>query len=71
MQCKLFVGLTFVYYIVCRFVYLFDNKNKLEYQKMVRTFYETNTYKFEEFKKSELTDCYKKYKILGKYKWNK
>lgn len=51
------------------FDYLFDNKNKPEFQKMVRTFYQTNTYKFEEFEKSELNDCYKKYKILGKYKW--
>ncbi len=49
--------------------YLYDNKNKPEYQKMARSFYQTNTYKYEEFKKSELTDCYKKYKILGKYKW--
>jgi hypothetical protein len=53
------------------FDYLFDNKNKPEFQKMVRTFYQTNTYKYEEFKKSELTDCYKKYKIFGKYKWKK
>ncbi len=51
------------------FDYLFDNKNKPEYQKLVRTFYQTNTFIFEEFKKSELTDCYKKYKILGRYKW--
>jgi hypothetical protein len=49
--------------------YLYDNKNKPEYQEMVRTFYQTNTYKYEEFKKSELTDCYKKYKISGRYKW--
>lgn len=53
------------------FDYLFDNKNKPEYQKMVRIFYQTNTYKFEEFKKSELKECYKNYKILGNYKWKK
>lgn len=49
--------------------YLYDNKNKPEYQKKVRAFYQTNKYKFEEFKKSELTACYKKYGITGKYKW--
>lgn len=48
--------------------YLYDNNNKPEYQKMVKNFYQTNTYKFEEYKKSELTNCYKKYKITGKYR---
>jgi hypothetical protein len=49
--------------------YLYDNKNKLEYQKMVRTFYQRSEYKFEEFKKSKLTECHKKYGIIGKDKW--
>lgn len=48
--------------------YLYDNKNKPKYQKMVQAFYQTNKYRYEEFKKSEQTDCYKKYKIMGKYK---
>lgn len=48
--------------------YLYNNNYKPTYQAMVRTFYRTNKFKFIEFQKSELTDCYKKYKILGKYK---
>jgi len=51
--------------------YLYDNKNKPMYQKMVRTFYQTNEFVFVESSKSELTACYKKYGIVGKYKWKK
>lgn len=49
--------------------YLYDNKNKPDYQKEIRAFYQKNTYKYEKFKKSELTKCYKNYGITGKYKW--
>lgn len=49
--------------------YLYDNKNKPEYQKMVRTFYQPNSYVFKKYKKSELTDCYKMYGIEGEYEW--
>ena len=49
--------------------YLYNNKNKPEYQKLVRIFYQSNIYKYDEFKKTELTDCHKKYGITGKYKW--
>lgn len=49
--------------------YFFDNKNKPKYQKLVETFYQTNQYTFEKFNKTELNDCYKKYKITGRYKW--
>ncbi len=50
------------------FDYLFNTKNKPEFQKMVRSFYHSNTYEYYEFKQTELTECYKKYGILGKYK---
>ena len=48
--------------------YLFDNKNKKEYQGMVRTFYNSNKYVYSKYNKQDLTDCRKKYKIEGKYK---
>ncbi len=48
--------------------YLFNNRNKNEYQKMVRNFYNTNKYIYTKYKKQDLTDCRKKYGIEGKYK---
>lgn len=48
--------------------YLFDNKNKYDYQKMWRNFYNTNKYVYVRFNKRELTTCRKKYNIEGKYK---
>jgi hypothetical protein len=49
--------------------YLYDNKYKQEYQNMVKSFYSNNTYQFEKYTPAELTDCYMKYNITGKYKW--
>jgi hypothetical protein len=51
--------------------YFYDNVNKPAYQKMVRTFYQTSTYDFIPYKKSELNGCYKKYNIKGSYKLKK
>ncbi|MBN8675833.1 MAG: hypothetical protein J0L56_17000 [Chitinophagales bacterium] len=48
--------------------YLFDYKNKREYQRMVRDFYNSNKYVYSKYNKHDLTDCRKKYKIEGKYK---
>jgi hypothetical protein len=53
--------------------YLFDGKNKNDYQKKVRNFYNTNRntrYKFKAFTKKELTPCRKMYKIEGRLVWN-
>jgi hypothetical protein len=52
--------------------YLFDNRNKKDYQKMVSSFYYTNTnkYVFVKYKQKELNKCYRLYKIEGKLKWN-
>ena len=49
--------------------YLYDNKNKPEYQNMVKSFYSNNSYQFNSYAPSELSDCHKKYNITGKYKW--
>lgn len=49
--------------------YLYDNKCKPEYQNMVKSFYSNNTYQFEKYTPAELTDCYRKYNITGKYRW--
>jgi hypothetical protein len=51
------------------FDYLFDDKNKNEYQKMVRDFYASNKYVYVNFSAEELTECRKKYKIDRKLKW--
>ena len=48
--------------------YLFDNKNKKEFQQNVRSFYLSNTFEYEAYNQSELTECATKYAILGKYK---
>lgn len=52
--------------------YLFDGKNKNEYQKKVRNFYYANRtthYKFKIFTLTELTECRRKYKIKGRFVW--
>lgn len=52
--------------------YFFDPKNRNEYQKKVRDFYNANhtsNYKFKAFTKKELTDCRKKFKITGRFVW--
>jgi hypothetical protein len=41
------------------FYYLFDNKNKKEYQKKVRDFYASNKYIYAKFSTKELNDCRK------------
>lgn len=49
--------------------YLFDNKNKVEYQSKVRSFYEKSQFEFVEYPDSIITNCMKKYFINGKYEW--
>ncbi|WP_430404752.1 hypothetical protein [Fluviicola sp.] len=49
--------------------YLFDNRNKLEYQEKAKTFYEKSTFKFVKFPNSKMTDCMKMYNITGRYKF--
>ncbi len=49
--------------------YFFDNRNKKEYQKMVRNFYNTNKYEYIKYDKKEIKKCYRIYKIEGKLKW--
>ena len=52
--------------------YLFDNRNKKDYQKMVRDFYNaynTSKYVFVKYDKKELNECYRLYKIEGKLRW--
>ncbi len=53
----------------CFYDYLYNNHNKPEYQKMVKSFYSNNKYQFDIYTPTELTDCYKKYNITGKYRW--
>ncbi|MFB9095444.1 hypothetical protein ACFFVF_02860 [Flavobacterium jumunjinense] len=53
------------------FDYLFDNRNKKQYQKMARDFYKSNEYAYEKFDKKELKECRKKYQIEGKLRWEK
>lgn len=52
--------------------YFFDNKNKQEYQKMVRDFYNTHKnkkYVFVRYDEQKLNKCQRLYKIEGKLKW--
>lgn len=51
--------------------YIFENGNKADYQKKAKEFYEKATYRFENYSKSELTDCRKTHGITGKYKLKK
>lgn len=48
--------------------YFFNQKNKIEYQKMVRKFYKENKFIYTKYNDSELNSCQIKYKITGKYK---
>ncbi|TRZ42162.1 hypothetical protein DMZ48_14105 [Robertkochia solimangrovi] len=49
--------------------YLFDNRNKKEYQNKVKAFYEKSQFEFVEYPDSVITDCMKEYSIKGKLKW--
>ena len=52
--------------------YFFDNKNKPEYQKMMRDFYDTyktSKYVFVKYDEKELKKCYKLYRIEGKLRF--
>jgi hypothetical protein len=49
--------------------YLFDNRNKPEYQEKVKTFYEKSQFEFIEYPDSVITNCMKENSIKGKYKW--
>ncbi|NOS91732.1 MAG: hypothetical protein HOP30_07405 [Cyclobacteriaceae bacterium] len=51
------------------FDYLFDNKNKTDYQKKVRSFYDSNKFVYVQFEDKDLSECRRKYHILGKLKW--
>lgn len=50
--------------------YLFLQENKLEFQKMVRDFYNSNDYKFKKFKKDEMNPARTKFNITEKLKLN-
>jgi len=47
--------------------YLFDNRNKNEYRKMVSDFYDSNKFVYSKFNRNDITDCQRKYEIIGKY----
>ncbi len=49
--------------------YLFDNKNKKEYQHKVKTFYQKSQFEFYEYPDSVITDCMRNFSIKGKYEW--
>ncbi|MEL6562422.1 MAG: hypothetical protein AAFQ94_29905 [Bacteroidota bacterium] len=49
--------------------YLFDNRNKKEYQDKVKNFYEKSQFEYVEFPEYSITDCIKQFKIKGRYKW--
>jgi hypothetical protein len=55
------------------YTYLFNDKNKSEYQGKARKFYsdyrKTN-YQYKKFSKKEITPCRKMYKIEGRLVWN-
>lgn len=51
------------------YTYLFNDKNKSEYQKKARNFYFANrntNYQFTKYKKEEMTTCRKVFKIEGR-----
>ncbi|HET9505280.1 MAG TPA: hypothetical protein VFO93_17180 [Hymenobacter sp.] len=50
------------------FDYLFDNKNKKEYQRMVREFYAKNKFVYTKFDKKNLNTCRAQYGIYGAYR---
>lgn len=49
--------------------YLFNNHNKLEYQKKAKIFYQKSQFKFVPFPDSKITDCMRIYHIKGKYQF--
>lgn len=49
--------------------YLFDNRNKKEYQEKVKAFYEKSQFESVGYPDSLLTECMKENLIKGKYKW--
>jgi hypothetical protein len=55
------------------YTYLFNDKNKNEYQRKARNFYTSNrkiNYQYKKFSKKEMTPCRKLYKIEGRLVWN-
>ena len=57
------------WYCWCFYDYLFDNRNKKEYQDKVKSFYEKSQFEYVEYPDTLITDCMKNYSITGKYKW--
>lgn len=55
------------------YTYLFNDKNKSEYQRKARKFYSAyrkTNYQYKKFSKKEMTPCRKMYKIEGRLVWN-
>ena len=55
------------------YTYLFNDKNKNEYQRKARNFYTSNrkiNYQYKKFSIKEMTPCRKLYKIEGRLVWN-
>lgn len=55
------------------YTYLFNDKNKSEYQQKARKFYSDyrkTKYQYKKFSKKEMTPCRKMYKIEGRLVWN-
>ncbi|MCE3282840.1 MAG: hypothetical protein K0Q66_1577, partial [Chitinophagaceae bacterium] len=53
--------------------YFYNNKNKKEFQRMVRDWYskEKNNYKPKTISKKKQTDCQRKYKITKYWDWKR
>jgi hypothetical protein len=49
--------------------YLFNNKNKVEYQNKVKDFYGKSQFEFVKYQDSSITDCMRKHSITGRYEW--